>query len=98
MLRCYRLPNDDGRTKRPEVAHDIRHLALAGLEISDGGCVLHLWVSEPLEMQPWIRSWGAQVEVIAPDWLRERIADELRQAGEQYRTPIQAVSHETKTP
>jgi predicted DNA-binding transcriptional regulator YafY len=63
----------------------------------DGGCVLHVLVSEPLEMQPWIRSWGAQVEVIAPDWLRERIADELRQAAEQYLTPIKAASHETKT-
>ena len=46
----------------------------------DGGCELRLLVSEPLEMQPWIRSWGAQVEVLAPEWLRERIADELRQA------------------
>lgn len=37
-----------------------------------------------VEMQPWIRSWGAQVEVLAPDWLRERIAAELRQAAELY--------------
>jgi hypothetical protein len=35
----------------------------------DGGCMLQVKVSEPLEMQPWIRSWGAQVEVIAPEWL-----------------------------
>ncbi len=50
----------------------------------DGGCLLHVCVSEPVEMQPWIRSWGAQVEVLAPDWLRERIAAELRQAAELY--------------
>jgi proteasome accessory factor B len=50
----------------------------------EGGCVLRVAISEPLEMQPWIRSWGAQVEVVAPDWLRERIAAELRQAAEQY--------------
>jgi proteasome accessory factor B len=50
----------------------------------DGGCLLKIRVSEPLEMQPWIRSWGAQVEVIAPDWLRERIAADLRRAAEQY--------------
>ena len=56
-------------------------------EISDGGCLFRVQVSEPLEMQPWIRSWGAQVEVLAPDWLRERIADELRQAAEQYGSP-----------
>jgi predicted DNA-binding transcriptional regulator YafY len=53
----------------------------------DGGCLLQVQLSEPLEMQPWIRSWGAQVEVIAPEWLRERIADELQQAAEQYRSP-----------
>jgi predicted DNA-binding transcriptional regulator YafY len=52
----------------------------------DGGCLLQVQVSEPLEMQPWIRSWGAQVEVIAPDWLRQRIADELQQAAERYRS------------
>jgi predicted DNA-binding transcriptional regulator YafY len=49
-------------------------------------------VSEPLEMQPWIRSWGAQLEVIAPEWLRERIADELQQAAEQYRSPVLAAT------
>jgi predicted DNA-binding transcriptional regulator YafY len=51
---------------------------------SDGGCILRVKVSEPLEMQPWIRSWGAQVEVLAPDWLRERVADELRRASDRY--------------
>ena len=50
----------------------------------DGGCILRVRVSEPMEMQPWIRSWGAQVEVLAPDWLRERVADELRRAADRY--------------
>jgi predicted DNA-binding transcriptional regulator YafY len=50
----------------------------------DGGCLLHVRVSEPMEMQPWIRSWGAQVEVLSPDWLRERVADELRRASDRY--------------
>jgi predicted DNA-binding transcriptional regulator YafY len=52
--------------------------------LPDGGCMLRLEVSQPLEMQPWVRSWGSQVEVLAPDWLRERIAAELQQAAEQY--------------
>jgi predicted DNA-binding transcriptional regulator YafY len=55
------------------------------LEITpDGGCLLRVWVSEPLEMQPWIRSWGSLVEVLAPDWLRLRIATELLQAADHY--------------
>jgi proteasome accessory factor B len=52
--------------------------------LPDGGCLFRVCVSEPVEMQPWIRSWGAQVEVLAPDWLRDRIAAELRQAADQY--------------
>jgi predicted DNA-binding transcriptional regulator YafY len=64
---------------------------------SDGGCLLVLQVSEPLEMQPWIRSWGAQVEVLAPEWLRERIAADLLQAAEQYRYLVMAAPHEIKT-
>jgi proteasome accessory factor B len=53
--------------------------------MEDGGCLLRVEIAEPLEMQPWIRSWGAQVEVLAPGWLRDQIAEELRQAVEQYK-------------
>jgi predicted DNA-binding transcriptional regulator YafY len=82
-------------TAEPFVAerqwHPSQHIQAA----PDGGCLLHLRVSEPLEMQPWIRSWGAQVEVIAPEWLRARIAEELQQAAGQYRSPAMATaSHE----
>jgi proteasome accessory factor B len=52
--------------------------------LEDGGCLLRVEIAEPLEMQPWIRSWGAQVEVLSPTWLRKQIAEELRQAVEQY--------------
>jgi proteasome accessory factor B len=52
--------------------------------MEDGGCLLRVEIAEPLEMQPWIRSWGAQVEVLSPTWLREQIAQELRQAVEKY--------------
>jgi proteasome accessory factor B len=51
---------------------------------TEGGCILRVKVTEPAEMQPWIRSWGAQVEVLAPQSLRERIANELRQAAQLY--------------
>lgn len=51
---------------------------------SDGGCVLTVHVAKPQEMKPWIRSWGAQVEVLAPGWLRADIAQEMRQAVDLY--------------
>ncbi|MCA9961704.1 MAG: transcriptional regulator [Anaerolineales bacterium] len=56
--------------------------------LAEGGCVLRVWVAQPLEMQPWIRSWGAEVEVLSPAWLRQQIADELRQAVAHYQEPV----------
>ena len=50
----------------------------------DGGCVLRVQVAQPEEMQPFIRSWGAQVEVLTPDWLRAQIGSELQRAAAQY--------------
>ena len=69
---------------RPYVLERQWHPSQQLEDTEDGGCQLRIWVSEPLEMQPWIRSWGAQVEVLAPNTLRERIAEELRRAADQY--------------
>ena len=54
------------------------------LNSPDGGLTLRLCIAEPREMLPWIRSWGAQVEVIAPEWLRERVGEELGRAAALY--------------
>jgi predicted DNA-binding transcriptional regulator YafY len=69
---------------RPFVQERQWHPSQQVEETEDGGCLLHVWVAEPLEMQPWIRSWGAQVEVLAPLELRERVANELIKAAELY--------------
>jgi len=41
-------------------------------------------VGEPLEMVSWIRGWGPQVEVLAPAWLRERVAREAGEVARMY--------------
>jgi proteasome accessory factor B len=69
---------------RPYVLERQWHPTQAIEALPDGGCILRVRVGEPLEMQPWIRSWGAQVEVLAPDWLRVKIAGELSLAAAQY--------------
>jgi proteasome accessory factor B len=79
---------------RPFVEERRWHPSQQIQETPDGGCRLQVQISEPLEMQPWIRSWGAQVEVIAPEWLRERIADDLRQAAGQYLSAVVTANHE----
>jgi predicted DNA-binding transcriptional regulator YafY len=83
---------------RPFVVERQWHPSQQIEDTPDGGCLLQVQVSEPLEMQPWIRSWGAQVEVLAPEWLRERIADELQQAAERYRTPAMVAAGEHPHP
>ncbi|HML23001.1 MAG TPA: transcriptional regulator [Aggregatilinea sp.] len=40
----------------------------------DGSIIWQARISEPQEMLPWIRGWGADVEVLEPDDLRQRIA------------------------
>lgn len=68
----------------PQVRERQWHLSQKLEPTDDGGCLLRVQVAEPVEMQPWIRSWGAQVEVLAPDWLRQQIGAELGQAAAQY--------------
>jgi proteasome accessory factor B len=60
--------------------------------LEDGGCVLRVYVAQPQEMQPFIRSWGAQVMVVAPQWLRDQIAAELSLAVQQYQSSATAQS------
>lgn len=38
----------------------------------------------PIEVMAWIRGWGARVEVISPDWIRQQWLAEARQVGERY--------------
>jgi proteasome accessory factor B len=56
------------------------------LELIDGGrCRLRLRLGDPGEALPWIRSWGSQVEVVAPASLREKLASEAAQTAAIYR-------------
>lgn len=50
----------------------------------DGGRLMRLHLSGTLEIEPWIKSWGAACEVLAPASLRERLAKEARALRELY--------------
>jgi len=59
--------------------------ASQSLEPTDGGgCVLRVRVAHPMEMKPFIRSWGPECEVLSPQWLRQEVADEMRRVVEVY--------------
>jgi predicted DNA-binding transcriptional regulator YafY len=50
----------------------------------DGGCIMRLTLANPQEMVYWVRSWGPQVEVLGPAWMREQIAREAEETRRVY--------------
>ena len=50
----------------------------------DGSIIWHARVAEPQEMLPWIRGWGADVEVIEPVSLRRQLIQEARKLAQVY--------------
>ncbi len=47
-------------------------------DTEDGGCIWETEIAEWREMLPWVRGWGADVEVVGPVALRESIIGETR--------------------
>jgi len=72
----------------PEVARrvgeSVWHPSQCLEECVDGGCILSVRVAHPMEMKPWLRGWGPDCEVLAPEWLRQEVAEEMRRAAEVY--------------
>jgi predicted DNA-binding transcriptional regulator YafY len=52
--------------------------------LEDKRCTLSLEVSDWRELLPWIRSWGAQVEVLKPEALRRELALEALRLASVY--------------
>jgi proteasome accessory factor B len=72
----------------PQVAPLVKertwHLSQTTDELADGGLLFIVRVSDPREMRPWIRSWGADVEVLEPISLRNELKDEARRLAALY--------------
>ncbi len=72
----------------PRVAHRVRetqwHPSETLEDQPDGFLVWRAQVAEPQEMLPWIRGWGADVEVLAPEELRQSVASEARRLAALY--------------
>lgn len=50
----------------------------------DGSLIWRARIAEPQEMLPWIRGWGADVEVLEPPGLREKMVAEARKLAAVY--------------
>lgn len=53
-------------------------------DLPDGSCLFTVNVGSTLEMKPWIRQWGAAVQVVKPDDLWEELIDEVRAMARAY--------------
>lgn len=61
--------------------HTSEHIA----ELEDGSIEWTAAVAEPREMLPWIRGWGAEVEVLSPPELRTMLLEELQRLNDLYK-------------
>lgn len=72
----------------PRVARRVRetrwHRSETVTEQPDGSLLWEAAIAEPQEMVPWIRGWGADVEVLGPEILRETLMGEARAIAEMY--------------
>jgi len=72
----------------PRVAARVRetrwHRSEQVEEQPDGSLLWRARIAEPLEMLPWIRGWGADVEVVGPKELRETLIGEAKALAERY--------------
>jgi CRISPR-associated endonuclease/helicase Cas3 len=66
------------------VKESIWHPTQEVQDLEDGGVIWQAQVAEWLEMLPWVRGWGADVEVLEPEGLRESVMGDIRAAAEIY--------------
>ena len=86
----------------PRVAHRVQetcwHRSEEVAEQPDGSLVWRAQVAEPQEMVPWIRGWGADVEVVEPGELRDRMVGEARRLAKVYGWEVHRTGQEESTP
>jgi CRISPR-associated endonuclease/helicase Cas3 len=61
------------------------HRSAEEKELPDGYLLWQAQVAEPQEMLPWVRGWGADVEVLAPETLRRAVIQHVRDMAAQYK-------------
>ncbi|MCX6083123.1 MAG: CRISPR-associated helicase Cas3' [Chloroflexi bacterium] len=73
----------------PRVAQRVRetrwHRSEEESELQDGSILWRAKIGEPLEMLPWIRGWGADVEVLEPESLRKAMVREANRLAGMYK-------------
>ena len=72
----------------PRVVHRVQetrwHRQERTEEQPDGSLIWRAQVAEPQEMLSWIRGWGADVKVVEPQELREKLMEEAQRLAKAY--------------
>jgi len=79
-VRLRFKPGPAARRLRESVWHKTEKVT----EEPDGGLLWEAQVAEWQEMLPWVRGWGADCEVLAPEGLRRALEREARKLVEMY--------------
>jgi len=66
------------------VKESIWHPSQSIKDRTDGGCNMTLRVGSTLEISPWIRSWGPDVEVLEPEELRKEFSVYAKKLAQMY--------------
>ena len=75
---------DATRLEEQESSAKIGHYRVQTQSKEVGNAVWSAWVIDWRPLLPWILSWGADVEVLAPADLREAVYEELRALAQRY--------------
>jgi hypothetical protein len=75
-----RFSPQTARRVKETLWHPLQEIA----DLPNGGVEWRVQLAGVLELVPWIRGWGPDVEVIAPADLRERIASDAQRAASLY--------------
>lgn len=65
-------------------------------DLPDGGCLMTLRVGSSLEVTPWIRSWGPDVEVLEPMGLRRELANQAAELATIYSSKVEVLEADSE--
>lgn len=68
----------------PYVRETVWHPEQTIQDLPDGGCIWQADIAEWREMLPWVRGWGSDVEVLAPEEMREEVIAHIRRCTKMY--------------
>lgn len=69
----------------PYIREEYRHPSQCVTENADGSLIYEVQASEPREVLWWAMRWGADFEVLEPDWLRKEAMEKVRGMAKRYK-------------